>query len=191
MMAELIWTPKQAPSPGDGKFGPTLRQSRMGVMVHYDGSTTDRGGLDWFGKPECDVSYQVVVLDDGSWAQIAPDTARAYHAGVCRTSDPKRLPYHDANSAFLGIAALTDHRNQVTVAQMITIAWKIRVWFTAHRWDPAETWRIVGHDAEAVFEAGHPKAGQRGRKIDPTGPDPLNPILSMADVRYLVPRIRP
>lgn len=190
-MAELIWTPERIRVPGDGQFGADLRESRIGAMVHYDGSTSDHGGLAWFNDPRCEVSYQVVVLDDGRWAQIAPDSARAWHAGVCRTSDPKRLPYRDANSAFLGIAALTDDRHQVTVAQMLTIAWKIRSWFALHGWKPEETWRIVGHDAEAVYPAGHGKAGQRGRKIDPTGPDPKNPILAMEDIRYLVPRMRP
>ena len=181
MMGDLIWTPKRIRVPGVGKFGPSLREPRRGVMVHYDGSTTDHGGLAWFDDPRCEVSYQVVVLDDGRWAQIAPDSARAYHAGACRTSDPKRLPYRDANSAFLGIAALTDDRHKVTEAQLITIAWKARAWFAENGWSADETWRVLGHDTEAW---------PRGRKIDPTGPDPLNPILKVEDVRYLVPRFR-
>lgn len=180
-MATLAWTPQRLAIPGDGQFGRVLREPRMGVMVHYDGSSSDTGGLAWFNDPACEVSYQVGVTDEGRWAQIAPDSARAWHAGVCRSSDP-RLPYTDANSAFYGIAALTNDRYQVTVAQMLTMAFKIRGWFSAHGWDPEETWRIVGHDTEAW---------PRGRKIDPTGPDKRNPILALEDLRFLVPRIRP
>jgi N-acetyl-anhydromuramyl-L-alanine amidase AmpD len=188
-VAAVVWTPERVRVPGDGMFNPDLREPRIGVMVHYDGSSSDHGGLAWFADPKCEVSYQVGALDDGRWAQIAPDSARAWHAGACRTSDPKRLSYRDANSAFYAIAALTDETHQVTVAQMLTIAWKIRTWFRAEGWKPEETWRIVGHDTEAVFERGHARAGQRGRKIDPTGPNPKNPILAIEDIRYLVPRL--
>lgn len=192
-MASIIWTPQQTTSLGDGQFHPTLREPRKGVMVHYDGSgpgpNGDRNGLAWFGDPKCEVSYQVGVLDDGRWAQIAPDTARAWHAGVCLPSDPKRLPYVDANSAFYGIAALTDERHQVTLPQLLTLAWKVRVWFARERWSPEETWRIVGHDQEAVYPPGHAQARKRGRKIDPTGPNRDNPILSLDDLRWMVPRI--
>lgn len=179
-MAALDWTPSRMVVSGDGQYGTLLREPRMGVMVHYDGSTNDDAGLAWFSDPACAVSYQVEVTDEGRWAQIAPDSARAWHAGACRSSDP-RLPYKDANSAFYGISALTDDKYQVTTAQLLTMAWKIRMYFRVHRWDPSETWRIVGHDTEAW---------PRGRKADPTGPNPKNPILAIEDVRWLVPRIR-
>lgn len=181
-MATLDLSPEEIAAAGHGRYGRVLRGPRMGVMLHYDGSTSDAGGLAWFADPTCQVSYQIVVADDGRWAQIAPDEARAWHAGVCRTSDAKRLPYVDANSAFYGIAALTNEANQVTAAQMLTIAWLTWRYFVRHGWALSETWRIVGHDTEAW---------PRGRKTDPTGPLPRNPVLALSDVRYLVPRIAP
>lgn len=183
-MATLIWTPEQITAPCRPLYDAALRGPRIGCMVHYDGSGGgphgDRNGLAWFNHPDCKGLYQVAVTDGGKWAQLAPDSARAYHAGVCRSSDPKRLPYEDGNSAFFGVAALTNEHLQVTEPQMLAIAWKIRGWFHAQGWDPEETYRIVGHDTEAW---------PRGRKIDPTGPNRLNPILSIEDIRYLVPRI--
>jgi N-acetyl-anhydromuramyl-L-alanine amidase AmpD len=178
MKISLPYIVKKAP--GDGQFGTTLKEKRMGVMLHYDGSTSDAGGLGWFADPGCTVSYQDGVDDAGVVHEIAPASARAWHAGVCRSSDPRRLPYVDANSAFYGVAILTNEKTGATILQTLVVAARVRHYFAKEGWPVTETWRIVGHDTEAW---------PRGRKIDPTGPAPANPILSVADIRRLLPLV--
>ena len=179
MIIEVPYIVKRAP--GDGQFGAELRDRRMGVMLHFDESTSDAGGLAWFADPRCEVSYQDLIVDDGIIYEIAPRTARAYHSGVCRSSDPKRLPYTDANSAFYGVSVATNRTTAATAWQLLAAAARTRYYFDLEGWDVRETWRIVGHETEAW---------PRGRKIDPSGPAPKNPILSVEDVRRLLTLIR-
>lgn len=185
----LDWSPLLTRTVSNGRYHRVLREERVGVMIHYDGSGTDAGAVSWFADPRCNVSYHALALDDGSYVRIAPDNVRAWHAGWCRTSDPERLIYADANSAFYGVAAATKEGVDVTPLQTLTVAWLVRRWFHQEGWSRNDTWRIVGHDTEAVYGPGHPKAGQRGRKTDPTGSNPANPILSVEDIRQLVPRM--
>lgn len=167
-----------------------LREPRVGVMLHYDDSASDSGAVAWFTDPDCQVSYNYLVLDDGSYVPIIPEGKRAWHAGVCRSSEPARLRYADANSAFVGIAVATNGKIPATAAQRETVAWLTRREFQRHGWSLAETWRIVGHDAEAVWPSSAETPvhlrGKRGRKIDPTGPKPERPILSTQQVRAMV-----
>lgn len=187
-MAALVVSPVLLRRIPNMQYHATLREKRLGVMLHYDESGTDEGSMRWFEDSRCRVSYNFLVLDDGRYVQIAPPTTRAWHAGFCRSSDPERLPYQDANSAFYGIAVATNGKTGCTEAARLTAAWLARWCFEKEGWHRDETWRIVGHDTEAVYPAGHAKAGQRGRKIDPTGPVASHPILSVEDVRYLAPR---
>ncbi len=161
-----------------GNYHATLREQRLGVMLHYDASTSDRGAVTWLTKdPACRVSYNLLVLDSGEVVEVAPVTARAWHAGICRSSDPSRLPYRDANSAFLGIAVAAGAGDQVTPAQLAAVVRLVRDAFDRSGWLRSETWRIVGHETEAW---------PRGRKHDPTGPTPARPVLSVAAVRQAV-----
>lgn len=155
-----------------------VKEARKGVMIHFDGSVSDVGAAEWFANPACKVSYQWLVLDDGSCVRIAPDEKRAYHAGKCSPSNPSKLNYKDANSAFYGVSAATNDVYQATALQMISIAFLCYKYFKKEGWPLTETWRITGHDAEAT---------PRGRKMDPTGPDKKNPILSVEDIRTLLP----
>lgn len=154
-----------------------LKEARKGVMVHYDGSGTDAGAISWFKHPDCKVSYQALVLDDGSWIQVAGWDKRAWHAGVCKPAG--KVDYKDANSAFYGIAAATNEHYDVTVPQLITIAWLTWQRFKEHGWDPVkDAFRVVGH---------HEEAWPRGRKIDPQGLSKTNPIFIPKDIRDLLP----
>ena len=154
-----------------------LREPRMGLMLHYDASSSDAGALDWLTKdPRCKVSYNWLVLDNAHIHAIAPGDKRAWHAGVCRSSDI-RLPYTDANSAFIGIAIAATDGETATEAQMDSTVLLCQSLMLAHRWHRSETWRIVGHDTEAW---------PRGRKHDPTGSNPEKPVLSVAEVRRRV-----
>lgn len=180
MIGSIEWFPKLAEDVGSRQHN-SVREGRVGVMIHFDASSSDRGAVQWFKDPRCNVSYQLLVLDDGSYVRIAPDNARAWHAGKCRPS-ADRLTYSDGNSAFYGISVATNDRIEVTAVQMLTTAFLARRYFHLNGWDPqAEVWRVVGHDTEAW---------PRGRKTDPTGPDPKNPILSVENIRQLLPLIR-
>jgi N-acetyl-anhydromuramyl-L-alanine amidase AmpD len=152
-----------------------LREPRIGVMLHYDGSTTDPGAMSWLEHPDCKVSYNYLVLDNGDVVVVAPKDKRAWHAGNCTSSDA-RLPYRDANSAFYGVAAATGSA-PVTEAQLKSIVDICRYLFRENKWPEAESWRISSHRNEAW---------QRGRKIDPEGPRPESPILSLEQVRSAI-----
>lgn len=179
MTGQMIWAPTLVQEIPNGRYSKT-REQRRGVCLHYDGSGSDRGAVAWFGDPRCGVSYNLLVLDDGSYVRIAPDDARAWHAGRCKTSDPSRLGYKDANSALYGVAIASSGKHDVTPLQMLTVALLCRLYFEQHGWDLDDVWRIVGHSSEAW---------PRGRKTDPEGADPQNPILSVDDIRQLLPRV--
>ena len=159
------------------KFWSGLKEARKGVMLHWDGSGSDLGGLSWLQNPDIRAGYHIVVGDDGSWGTLAPLKARAWHAGVCRPSSgaPK---YRDANSAFYGISILNGGKEDVTQRQVLTAAWLAVRLFHREGWSRNDRHRIVTHSTEAW---------PRGRKVDPEGRDPLNPILSADDVRTLLP----
>lgn len=179
MIATVQWAPSQvSEAPFNENWGKP-REPRIGVMLHFDASSSDAGAVGWFSDPTCKVSYQYLVLDDGAFVRIAPDAARAYHAGVCRPSEP-RLAYQDANSAFYGIAVATNEKVDVTPLQLLTTAWLARRYFELEGWPMVDAWRLVGHRTEAW---------PRGRKSDPEGLDLKNPILAVAGVRQLLGRV--
>ena len=142
-------------------------------MIHYDASTSDASGIAWLKSPECKVSYNMAVRDNGAVVTIAPEEARAYHAGVCRSSDP-RLVYTDANSAFYGIAITAKAGDTVTEAQLSAVVALCRRLYKKNGWPLTETWRITSHSREAY---------PRGRKSDCEGQDPERPVLDPEVVR--------
>lgn len=185
----LEWEPERHEYAPQGSYWHELRGERMGVMLHYDGSASDAGGLAWLQGLPVKASYNLVILDDGSWGIIAPLKKAAWHAGKSRSSDPARFPYADgmANHAFYGICILTNEKVDVTMPQALTAAWLAARLFARHGWSPeTETWRVTTHAAEAWA---------RGRKSDPEGYEfhqagGKNPIWSAADVRTLLPLFR-
>ncbi len=154
-----------------------VRESRVGVLLHYDASSSDRGAVEWLlHDPRAKVSYHWLVLDNGSAVEIAPADARAWHAGICRPSDP-RVSYRDANSALYGIAIAATVGDVATPRQKATVADLCRQCFKRQGWPLSEVWRILGHNTEAW---------PRSRKLDPEGPDPLRPVLSVLEIRGMV-----
>lgn len=146
---------------------------RIGICLHYDGSASDAGGIAWLKSPECKVSYNFAVRDNGDVVPIAPEDARAYHAGVCRPS-VDRLAYTDANSALYGIALTATSGDVVTPAAFDAVVALCQRLYAKHGW--SEPWRITGHSAEAW---------PRGRKADPEG-NGATPVLRVAAVRTAV-----
>jgi N-acetyl-anhydromuramyl-L-alanine amidase AmpD len=161
----------------------TVRVPRVGCCLHYDGSSSDAGGLSWLQGLPVKASYNLVVLDDGSWGIIAPLDTAAWHAGKSRSSDPTRLPYPDnmANHAFYGVCVLTNDLVDVTTLQSTTAAWLCARLFARHGWPLTDGYRITTHRAEAWA---------RGRKKDPEGDFLDNPIWQADDVRGLLPSFR-
>lgn len=129
----------------------------IGVLLHYDESASDAGALAWFHDPRCQVSYHYLVRDDGTVHEIAPRGKRAWHAGACRPSDPVRMSYRDANSAFYGVAIAANHKDTATEAQVASVVRIIKALFLENGWPFTEVWRISSH---------HLEAWPRGRKVD-------------------------
>lgn len=152
-----------------------LKEPRLGIALHYTAGSYE-GSVAWCQHPASQVSYQWIVAQDGRSTLIAPWEARAWHMGVCRSSDPERLPYRDANSAFLGLALAASDKERITDLAFRLLVGTIRTQFRYHGWDLTETWRIVGHDSEAW---------PRGRKVDPRGTGP-EPVIDLAAVRAAV-----
>lgn len=175
MIGRIHWEPRTR-TLSTPNHGP-LKGPRIGCMIHFDASGSDAGSLAWFTNPKCKVSYNDLILDDGSHVVIAPRDRRAWHAGICRPSSA-RLQYTDANSAFYGVAIASNEKIEATALQMISVAWRVRHLFEYQGWPLTDTWRITGHEDEAWH---------RGRKSDPSGPSKLNPILSVENVRRLLP----
>jgi N-acetyl-anhydromuramyl-L-alanine amidase AmpD len=162
-----------------------LTEPRIGVMVHFDASTTDEGAIKWFTMEGCKVSYNFMVMDSGNIIPIAPADKRAWHAGPCKSPD-KRLVYRDANSAFYGISIAATVGDVATVEQKRSVTALCLSLFQDHGWPISDTWRIVSHRQHAVFPKGHPKAGQYGRKSDPEGPDLAHPVMNTNEIRGMV-----
>lgn len=154
------------------------REDCVGVALHYSAGNFG-GTVAWCRDPKSRVSYHTVIgMNPGERTVLVPLHRRAWHMGPCRSSDPARLPYTDANSAFVGIAAATGNPAQpVSAWQFRAIVEEVKRVFAALGWPATETWRIVGHDTEAW---------PRGRKPDPTGPDATRPVLSVEAVRQAV-----
>ena len=160
-----------------GAWGSKLYETRKGIMLHYDASVSDPGAVTWLTKDKrCKVSYNWLVLDDGSVIEVAPPSARAWHAGVCQPS-PTAPSYKDANSAFYGIAVAATAGDHATEAQENAVIDLCLDIFEREKWKKSDVFRIVGHNVEAW---------PRGRKVDPEGPEPSDPVLSVDDIREAV-----
>lgn len=183
-MLSLAYEPRFRRLDPKGTYWTDLRLKRQGVCLHYDGSTTDVGGLAWLQGLDVKASYNLVVLDNGDWGIVAPLDKAAWHAGKSRSSDPGRLPYPNnmANHAFYGLCILTNDKVDVTMPQAITAAWLCARLFAREGWSRSEDlWRVTTHRAEAW---------ERLRKKDPEGGDLKNPIWQADDVRSLLPHFR-
>ena len=162
-----------------------LREPRIGIMLHYDASYSDEGAITWLASQDVTVSYNWLITDLGNIIDFAPWNMRAWHAGCCKSNDPK-LIYRDANSAFYGVSIAARPGDVATKAQKTSVADLCQTLMVRHRWPLTELWRIVSHRSQAVYCKGHPKAGQRGRKDDPEGPNPARPVMNTNEIRGMI-----
>jgi hypothetical protein len=152
-----------------GNWG-ALRERRVGVMLHYDGSASDTGALSWLrDHPDCRVSYNWLVMDDGRTERIAPDDARAWHAGACTPSDPSRIRYKDANSAFYGVAFAAKPGDIIHTPQYEGAMGLVRGYFDMHRWLHSEWWRLSDHHAETRLPGGKHRKADLGNGLTYSG----------------------
>jgi N-acetyl-anhydromuramyl-L-alanine amidase AmpD len=151
------------------------RGARRGIMLHFDDSSSDASGEEWFHDPTCHVSYNRLYPRAGGVVQITASMEEAaWHAGVCITPN--------ANRVFYGLAIEANDSTVATATQIEAIAHDCAALFALNLWAPSEvTARIVGHEDEACFAN-----GKLGRKVDPTGTKPTRPILSKLAVRHRV-----
>jgi len=124
-----------------------LREKRIGILLHWDGSGSDAGAVNWLTKhPDCRVSYNALITDDGQHIKVAPDDARAWHAGTCTPS--KGFKYKDANSAFYGLAFASKSGDTITRLQLIAAVKVARQWFGEEGWPLTDSWRVTDHKTE-------------------------------------------
>lgn len=158
-----------------GAWG-TVSKPRMGVMLHYSAGT-DVSGVEWLlFDPRCKVSYNWLILDDGTVVTVAPKEARAWHAGECQPSDAV-YDYHDANSSFYGVAIAAEDGDVATAAQFDMVVTLVTALFRDHHW-PADQVRarLTDHAAEAW---------PRGRKHDTNNVLPLVAVQQAVIARLL------
>lgn len=166
------------------------RGTAQAIALHWTAGTF-ASSLDWICHEESKVSYNCLIAPQGQAYLVVPWHGRAWSMGYCIPSQPTRLKYTDANSAFESIA-LAGGPPTLPTPQMVETCIALCVdRFVAHGWPASEvSWRITTHQAEAVFGPGHPRAGQRGRKEDPEGVDAKGHPLPAAQKWLDVDRVR-
>lgn len=129
-----------------------LTEERVGIMLHiYEDEPST------LISKKSNLSYNVLVLQDGSYSWLVNPSKRAWHAGNCKPSNPQ-LDYEDANSAFYGIALYVPN-GAATPMQLITGAWMVGNLLVHHGWPiDQDHWRLAYHSEEAW---------PRGRRSDP------------------------
>lgn len=127
----------------NGRIGTTLRQEALYI----------------FNSP--DISAHFLLGKYGEIIQfLDPKKYIAWHAGCV-----KAMKY--SNPYAIGIEMHnTPAEGHCTPAQLGALDWLVRRLIAEHTIDPIY---VETHRAVAVYCAGHPLAGQLGRKIDPSG----------------------
>lgn len=163
----------------------TLKLPRYGVGIHFDDSSNDVSGEEWFQDPACGVSYNRLYLDNGDVSSIADDDREAWHFGIC-------LPPNNFNHTLYGLAAATNANNVATKKCVESMCEDVTRIFRYHGWPAVEIpERIIGHDEKAIFnKKDNPTRpdlwGKLGRRIDPTGHDAKSPIINIESMQIVV-----
>lgn len=129
------------------------------IVIHYTGSLSIDGTVNWFLKPESRVSAHYVVGRDGRVIQMVPDEDVAWHAGrsAMRPNLPNGDPLQEpnVNSFSIGIELVGTADSGFTDRQLASLYALIETLVARYKIPPE---RVVGHCHIAP-----------GRKIDPDG----------------------
>jgi hypothetical protein len=97
--------------------------------------------------------------------------------------------YGGANTAYIGLAITAAAHEHITLEQLDALTTDIAIVARLAGWSPEDMdSRIVGHDSRAIFNPrDNPKEptlwGKLGRKIDPTGFHPTDPVIDLGQLR--------
>lgn len=120
------------------------------IVIHYTGANTLESTLEWFQRPESQVSAHYVIGRDGRVVQMVRDDDVAWHAGRSVLAGQANV-----NRFSLGIELVGTADSGFPDAQMAALFALVAALVRKYRIPPA---RIVGHRDIAP-----------GRKIDPDG----------------------
>lgn len=147
----------------------SVRTERVGLFgVHWTGGTYN-SAVAWCCDPESDVSYADIIGPDGRVARLVPYEYAAWAMGFAAVPPGAPYTFRRANHASVSIALAGGPPHPPTTAAIETLIALLVKGFIRYGYSPEETWRIIGHDDVAVFGPTHKRAGQYGRKDDPTG----------------------
>jgi hypothetical protein len=181
--------------------GECPRERRIGVMIHFDDSSSDTSADGWFRAKGFRLNYNRAYHDNGTRIRLTRRMSLiAPHAGVCLREEGLRdatlggttFRYGQANAGYYGLAITAGLHDVVADRQFAAIAEDAAVICRYHGWPAAEVERrIVGHNEKAICnprdEPNLPRLwGFLGRKVDPIGTDPNHPVLSLASLRAAV-----
>lgn len=137
-------------------FTPKSDRAITAIVIHYTGSLSIHGTLDWFQRRESKVSAHYVVGTDGRVVQMVRDADIAWHAGRSAMRPREEPPGEPNVNAFsIGIELVGTHDSGFTDKQLASLYALIEVLIARYRIHPD---RVVGHLHIAP-----------GRKIDPDG----------------------
>lgn len=131
-------------------------KSVTAIVIHYTGSLSLEGTLDWFQRLESKVSAHYVIGRDGRVVQMVQEADTAWHAGRS-AMDPQNTPplEPNVNGFSLGIELVGTADSGFTDSQCASLYTLLEILVERYRISPE---RVVGHCHIAP-----------GRKIDPDG----------------------
>lgn len=129
------------------------------IVLHADGSPSERATLDWIANPKSEVSYHVLVRRDGTEVRIVADEERAWAVGYSAWRGVR-----DVNGCSLSVAFANrnDGKEFLTPAQVATVKQIVARWRARWRIEDVTTHQIV-----ARFKDGAELHNGQRRKHDP------------------------
>lgn len=129
------------------------------IVLHSDGSPSERGTLEWIANPKSRVSYHILVLRNGTAVRIVPDERRAWAVGYSAWRGVR-----DVNGVSLSVAFANrnDGKEFLTPAQIATVKDVIASW--RQRWKIED---VTTHQIVSRFKDGKEFHNGKRRKHDP------------------------
>lgn len=86
------------------------------VVLHADAGKTDKGTVDWIGRPESKVSYHYLIGRDGMVYQFVSEAKKAWHAGI---SSFDGVPF--CNDYSIGVSFANNQKGEKFTAAQIDV----------------------------------------------------------------------